>query len=101
MPRSENFLKPTLPTCSRCFLGTIQPAPVASCRRVFGPARSWGIGLAWLTREVLRSRRERSGLLLSTNFADSGGFIKSDAALTRTDLQLHFEVGLARFAAQR
>jgi len=50
-------------------------------------------GLARLPREILRWRRERSGLL-TTNFAESGGFIKSDPALPRPDLQLHFVVGL-------
>jgi choline dehydrogenase-like flavoprotein len=50
-------------------------------------------GLVRLPREILRWRRERSGLL-TTNFAESGGFIKSDPALPRPDLQLHFVVGL-------
>src|SRR5262249_51459472 len=50
-------------------------------------------GLARLPREILRWCRERSGLLTS-NFAESGGFIKSDPMLPRPDLQLHFVVGL-------
>jgi choline dehydrogenase-like flavoprotein len=50
-------------------------------------------GLARLPREILRWRRERAGALTS-NFAESGGFIKSDPALPRPDLQLHFVVGL-------
>ena len=50
-------------------------------------------GLARLPREILRWRRERRGLL-TTNFAESGGFIKSDPALPRPDLQLHFVLGL-------
>jgi choline dehydrogenase-like flavoprotein len=49
--------------------------------------------LARLPREMLRWRRERRGLL-TTNFAESGGFIKSDPALPRPDLQLHFVLGL-------
>jgi choline dehydrogenase-like flavoprotein len=50
-------------------------------------------GLARLPREIMRWRRERRGLL-TTNFAESGGFIKSDPALPRPDLQLHFVLGL-------
>ena len=50
-------------------------------------------GLARLPREILRWRRERRGLL-TTNFAESGGFLKTDPALGRPDIQLHFVVGL-------
>jgi len=50
-------------------------------------------GLARLPREILRWRRERRGLL-TTNFAESGGFLKTDPALARPDIQLHFVVGL-------
>ncbi len=49
--------------------------------------------LARLPREILRWRRERRGLL-TTNFAESGGFLKTDPALPRPDIQLHFVVGL-------
>ena len=49
--------------------------------------------LARLPREISRWRRERRGLL-TTNFAESGGFIRSDPALPRPDLQLHFVIGL-------
>ncbi|MCI4440422.1 choline dehydrogenase [Tibeticola sp.] len=49
-----------------------------------GAARVWrGIG-EW--------RRQRSGML-TTNFAEAGGFIKSDAAEPIPDLQLHFVIG--------
>jgi choline dehydrogenase-like flavoprotein len=50
-------------------------------------------GLARLPREILRWRRERKGLL-TTNFAESGGFIKTDPTLVRPDIQLHFVLGL-------
>jgi choline dehydrogenase-like flavoprotein len=49
--------------------------------------------LGRLPREILRWRRERAGLL-TTNFAESGGFIRSDPALPRPDIQLHFVLGL-------
>jgi choline dehydrogenase-like flavoprotein len=49
--------------------------------------------IARLPREILRWRRDGTGLLTS-NFAESGGFIRSDPALPRPDVQLHFVVGL-------
>jgi choline dehydrogenase-like flavoprotein len=49
--------------------------------------------LARLPREIQRWRREGKGLL-TTNFAESGGFIKTDPALARPDIQLHFVIGL-------
>ena len=50
-------------------------------------------GLARLPSEILRWRRERRGLL-TTNFAESGGFVKTDPGLARPDIQLHFVLGL-------
>jgi choline dehydrogenase-like flavoprotein len=50
-------------------------------------------GLARLPREILRWRRERRGLL-TTNFAESGGFLRTDPGLPRPDVQLHFVLGL-------
>ena len=49
--------------------------------------------LARLPREIALWRRERKGLL-TTNFAEAGGFIKTDPALGRPDIQLHFVIGL-------
>ncbi|HWB46910.1 MAG TPA: GMC family oxidoreductase N-terminal domain-containing protein [Hyphomicrobiaceae bacterium] len=57
-------------------------------------------GLARLPREVMRWRNERKGLL-TTNFAESGGFLKTDPALARPDIQLHFVVGLVEDHARR
>lgn len=45
---------------------------------------------AW--RSIGEWRRQRSGML-TTNFAEAGGFIKSDAAEPIPDLQLHFVIG--------
>ncbi len=45
-----------------------------------------------VAREIGRWRRERRGML-TTNFAEAGGFIKSDASEPVPDLQLHFVVG--------
>jgi choline dehydrogenase-like flavoprotein len=57
-------------------------------------------GLARLPREIMRWRRHRTGLL-TTNFAESGGFIKTDPGLPRPDIQLHFVVGLVEDHARR
>ncbi len=45
-----------------------------------------------LLKGVFEWRRRRSGLL-TTNFAEAGGFVRSDAAVERPDLQLHFVIG--------
>jgi choline dehydrogenase-like flavoprotein len=57
-------------------------------------------GLARLPGEIVRWRRERKGLL-TTNFAESGGFLKTDPALSRPDIQLHFVVGLVEDHARK
>jgi len=48
---------------------------------------------AWnVLRGMLEWRRHRSGML-TTNFAEAGAFIKSDAQQAVPDLQLHFVIG--------
>jgi choline dehydrogenase-like flavoprotein len=49
-------------------------------------------GLVRLVRGVAEWRRQRSGML-TTNFAEAGGFLKSDPAEPIPDLQLHFVIG--------
>ena len=49
-------------------------------------------GLRQAFKGILEWRKYRSGLL-TTNFAEAGGFIKSQASEARPDLQLHFVVG--------
>jgi len=56
------------------------------------PGVSFGGGLR-LLREIGRWRRERRGMLTS-NFAEAGGFLRSDPALPRPDIQFHFVVAL-------
>ncbi len=51
-----------------------------------------GRGLLNAWRGVLEWRRQRSGML-TTNFAEAGGFIRSDPAEPIPDLQLHFVIG--------
>ena len=46
-----------------------------------------------LAGAIARWRRERRGILTS-NFAESGAFIRSLPELTRPDLQLHFVIGM-------
>ena len=56
----------------------------------------FGIGLrgtAKLVRHILRWRRDGSGMI-ATPFAEAGAFIKSDPALARPDLQLHFVISV-------
>jgi choline dehydrogenase-like flavoprotein len=50
-------------------------------------------GLWKLLRAIVQWRRERRGLLTS-NFAEAGGFVKSRSDLDRPDLQLHFVIGM-------
>ncbi len=60
-----------------------------------GAHELFGLSLAGAWRmigDVQRWRRERRGPL-TTNFAEAGGFIKSDASEPVPDLQLHFVVG--------
>ena len=54
-------------------------------------------GLSWtgalkVLRGIAEWRRQRSGML-TTNFAEAGGFIRSQASESIPDLQLHFVIG--------
>jgi choline dehydrogenase-like flavoprotein len=49
-------------------------------------------GVGRVVRGIFEWRNQRSGMLTS-NFAEAGGFIKSDPAEPVPDLQLHFVVG--------
>ena len=49
-------------------------------------------GMVNVARGMLEWRRARTGML-TTNFAEAGGFIKSDPSEPAPDLQLHFVVG--------
>jgi choline dehydrogenase-like flavoprotein len=62
--------------------------------RAPGLADSVGVslrGLARVVRGIGQWRRERDGML-TTNFAEAGGFIRSDASEEIPDLQLHFVI---------
>jgi len=49
-------------------------------------------GALKMVRGIFEWRRQRSGML-TTNFAEAGGFIRSQASEAIPDLQLHFVVG--------
>jgi choline dehydrogenase-like flavoprotein len=59
-------------------------------RELFGVSPGGGMRLA---REIFRYRSERRGML-SSNFAEVGGFIKTLPELAEPDIQLHFVVGM-------
>ena len=50
-------------------------------------------GTVTALKEMLRYRKSSTGLL-SSNFAESGAFLKTDANLNRPDIQLHFVAGI-------
>ncbi|HEY3636493.1 MAG TPA: choline dehydrogenase [Caldimonas sp.] len=49
-------------------------------------------GVLNVLKGIVEWRRHRSGTL-TTNFAEAGGFLRSEPALDRPDLQFHFVVG--------
>lgn len=53
-----------------------------------------------LAKDLWRYRRIRRGLL-SSNGAECGGFLRSSAAVTRPDLQLHFVIALLEDHARK
>ena len=64
---------------------------------VNAPRMSESFGLSFgaalrLLRGVFEWRNQRSGVL-TTNFAEAGGFVRSSPDETRPDLQLHFVIG--------
>ena len=61
----------------------------------FSPRGVWR-----LAREVGRYRRTRTGAITS-NYAEAGGFIRSDPSLPAPDFQLHFVVSIADDHARR
>ena len=57
-------------------------------------------GTARLTREIIKYIRSRKGMI-ATNFAEAGGFLKTDANLEVPDVQLHFVVSLVEDHARK
>jgi choline dehydrogenase-like flavoprotein len=67
----------------------VQVVEAPQLKDLFGISTS---GLWQAARGVLEWRRQRTGML-TTNFAESGGFIRSQPQEARPDLQLHFVIG--------
>ena len=57
-------------------------------------------GLLRLVREFGRYRRYRRGML-TTNFAEAGGFLKTRGELAQPDVQLHFVIAMVEDHARR
>ena len=57
-------------------------------------------GTVKLTAEIVKYVRSREGLL-ATNFAEGGGFLKTDPSLEAPDVQLHFVVSLVEDHARK
>ena len=67
----------------------VQVMDAPQLKDLFGLSLS---GVAQMVRGALQWRRSRTGML-TTNFAEAGGFIKSDPSEPVPDLQLHFVIG--------
>ena len=67
----------------------VQVMDAPALKDLFGLSLS---GMAQMARGALEWRRSRTGAL-TTNFAEAGGFIKSDPSEPVPDLQLHFVIG--------
>jgi choline dehydrogenase-like flavoprotein len=59
-----------------------------------------GAGFLHLAREIKRYRSEGRGMV-TTNFAEAGGFLKTRPELTLPDVQLHFVVALVEDHARK
>ena len=57
-------------------------------------------GTVHMAREALKYIRTRQGFI-GTNYAEAGGFLKTDPSLAAPDVQLHFVVGLVEDHARK
>ncbi len=67
----------------------VQVLDAPELKDLFGLSLS---GMAHTLRGIFEWRKHRTGML-TTNFAEAGGFIKSDPSEPAPDLQLHFVIG--------
>lgn len=70
-------------------IDVVQVVDVPGVKDLFGVSVT---GALKMLKGVFEWRKQRSGML-TTNFAEAGGFIKSDPSEAIPDLQLHFVVG--------
>ena len=67
----------------------VQVLDAPELKDLFGLSLS---GMVQTLRGIIEWRKHRTGML-TTNFAEAGGFIKSDPSEAAPDLQLHFVIG--------
>ena len=67
----------------------VQVLDAPELKDLFGLSLS---GMVQTLRGIIEWRKHRTGML-TTNFAEAGGFIKSDPSEPAPDLQLHFVIG--------
>jgi choline dehydrogenase-like flavoprotein len=67
----------------------VQVLDAPDLKDLFGLSLS---GMVQTLRGIIEWRKHRTGML-TTNFAEAGGFIKSDPSEAEPDLQLHFVIG--------
>lgn len=57
-------------------------------------------GIVKMTGQIIRYIKERKGMI-ATNFAEGGGFLKTDESLKAPDVQLHFVVSVVEDHARK
>lgn len=67
----------------------VQVLDAPDLKDLFGLSLS---GMVQTLRGIIEWRKHRTGIL-TTNFAEAGGFLKSDPSESEPDLQLHFVIG--------
>lgn len=67
----------------------VQVLDAPDLKDLFGLSLS---GMVQTLRGIVEWRKHRTGML-TTNFAEAGGFLKSDPSESEPDLQLHFVIG--------
>lgn len=70
-------------------IDVVQVVDVPRGRELFGVSPG---GALRMLKGIFEWRQQRSGML-TTNFAEAGGFIRSNASEAMPDLQLHFVIG--------
>lgn len=69
----------------------------ANTHKIFGLSVK---GIGFFTKEIIKYLFKRKGILTS-NFAETGAFFKTDPNLTRPDVQLHFVVAVVEDHARK
>ncbi|MDD2918667.1 choline dehydrogenase [Rhodoferax sp.] len=70
-------------------IDVVQVVDAPRAKELFGVSPSAAFSIL---KGIFEWRKRRSGIL-TTNFAEAGGFVKSDPAEATPDLQLHFVIG--------